>query len=190
MTYLTEHKMLRRVKSPVVRMTGLKLLAAVSLIIAVAMEGSVSAAQIQPTVTVTGAISGVCRAGAAGSLSFSIDPTLAGPIAATVTNATIFCSNGMPFTVTAASLNKGGAASSCASSGGGITGTLQDGVNMMDYTFTCGVDGTSGNSGTGKGHGSGKDVDLGISGSIAAISYQDAPVSASYTDTITLTVTY
>jgi spore coat protein U-like protein len=145
---------------------------------------------ISPTVAVSGAVNGVCRPGTAGSLSFTIDPSLAGPIAATATNATVFCSNGTPFTVTAASTNKGGAAASCASSGGGITGTLKDGTNLIDYTFTCGVGGTTGNTGTGQGHGSGKDVNLGVAASIAAANYANAPVSASYADTVTLTITY
>jgi len=159
-------------------------------IVVFAIANSVSAAQMQPTVTVSGTVSGVCRAGTTGSLSFTIDPSLAGPISATATDATVFCSNGTPFTVTAASLNKGGAASDCSSSGSGITGTLKDGANVMDYTFTCAVDGTTSNLGTGKGHGSGKDVALGIAGSIAATSYTDAPVSSGYADTITLTITY
>jgi len=156
------------------------------------MAGSIIAATVTPapTVPVTGAVSGVCKAGVAGSVSFTIDPSLAGPIAATVTDATLFCSNGTPFNVTAASLNQGGPAASCASSGAGVTGTLKDGVNTMNYTFKCGVNGTANNTGTGKGHGAGKDVTLGMSGSISAASYQDAVVSASYADTITLTITY
>ena len=145
---------------------------------------------ISPTVSVTGSVNGVCRAGTAGTLSFTLDPSVAGPIMATRTDATVFCSNGMPFMITAASLNKGGVAASCASSSGGITGTLKNGSNTMDYTFACGVNGTTGNSGTGQGFGAGKDVSIGITGSIIAASYQNAPVSASYADTITLTVTY
>jgi len=155
------------------------------------MAGSVFAGTISPTVNVTGTLSGVCKAGTAGSLAFTIDPSLAGPIAATKTDATVFCSNGMPFTVTAESTNKGGGAASCASSGSGITGTLKDASNnLMDYTFKCGINGTADNTGTGQGHGSGKDVTLGIAGSIAATSYQNAPVSATYADTVTLTITY
>ena len=157
-----------------------------------ALAGSVMAATVTPapTVAVTGSVSGACRAGVAGSLSFTIDPSVAGPVAASVSDATVFCSNGTPFTVTAASLNQGGPATSCATSGAGVTGTLKDGVNTMDYIFKCGVDGTANNTGTGKGHGIGKDITLGISGSISAASYQDAVVSSSYADTITLTITY
>ena len=152
------------------------------------------AGTITPTVSVSGAVSAVCKAGTTGSLAFSIDPSLAGPISATVTDATVFCSNGTPFTVTAVSTNKGGSAASCA--GAGITGTLKDASNnLMDYTFTCNVYTSGGvpsgtNGGTGQGHGSGKDVRLGMGGSIAATSYQNAPASATYADTITLTITY
>lgn len=162
------------------------------LVIAMEMAGvAIAAGSISPTVPVTGVLNAVCKAGTAGSLSFTIDPSLAGPITASVTDATVFCSNGAPFTVTAASLNKGLPAASCASSGGGITGTLKNGGSgSMDYTFTCGVGGTTGNTGTGQGHGSGKDVLLGLSGSIAAVSYQNAPASAAYTDTVTLTISY
>jgi spore coat protein U-like protein len=163
--------------------------AGVTLIVMVAASGAY-AGQIQPAVTVSGVLNGVCRAGTSGAVTFTIDPSLAGPIPAAATNATVFCTKGTPFTVTAASANKGGSAASCASSGGGITGTLKDGANLMDYTFTCGVDGTAGNTGTGKGHGSGMDVNLGIAASITAASYQNAAVSSSYADTLTLTITY
>jgi spore coat protein U-like protein len=156
------------------------------------LAGSVMAATVTPapTVAVTGSVSGACRAGVAGSLSFTIDPSVAGPVAASISDATVFCSNGTPFTVTAASLNQGGPAANCASSGAGVTGTLKDGVNTMDYTFKCGVDGTANNIGTGKGHGIGKDLTLGISGLISSADYQNAPVSPGYADTITLTITY
>jgi spore coat protein U-like protein len=160
------------------------------MLILLTMANGAFAGQIQPTVNVSGAVNGVCRAGANGTVTFTIDPSLAGPLSAVVTNATAFCTKGTPFTVTAASLNKGLPAASCASSGGGITGTLKDGANLMDYTFTCGVDGTAGDTGTGKGHGSGMDVNLGIGASITAASYQNAAVSSSYADTLTLTITY
>jgi spore coat protein U-like protein len=160
------------------------LLASLIALLAFMTAGGAFAAQIQPTVSVNGALNSVCKAGTAGSLAFTIDPSLAGPIAATVVDATVFCSNGTPFTITAASLNKGGAAASCATPSG-ITGTLKTGANTMDYTFTCGTGG-----GTGLGHGAGKSVNLSLAGSINAASYQNAAVSASYTDTVTLTITY
>lgn len=173
---------------------GRLLSAATATIILLASTSIVWAATITPTVGVTGTVSAICKAGTTGSLTFTIDPSLAGPISATVTDATVFCSNGTPFSVTAVSTNKGGSAISCVSPG--ITGTLKDASNnLMDYTFMCSVYTSGGvpsgtNGGTGQGHGSGKDVRLGLGGTIAATSYQNAPVSTTYGDTITLTITY
>ncbi len=158
--------------------------AAVTIVMA-AVGGAYAANLIGPTVTVNGTVSGLCKAGAAGVMSFSIpDPSAAGPITATVTtDATVFCTNKTPFTVTASSLNKALPAASCA--GGGITGTLKDaGNNTMDYTFTCG------GAGTGQGFGGGKDQALGIGGSISSTAYSNATASATYLDTVTLTITY
>ena len=158
------------------------------------LAGSVFAGSITPTVAVSGTVIGTCKAGTTGSLSFSIDPSLAGPIAATVTDATVFCSKGDAFTVTAVSANYGGSPATCA--GGGITGTLKDSsADTMNYTFTCSVYNSGGtpsstNGGTGKGFGTGNDVRLGLGGSILAAAYQNAPVGTTYADTITLTIAY
>ncbi|MGV8056526.1 MAG: hypothetical protein AB2L12_00600 [Smithellaceae bacterium] len=153
----------------------------------------VFAGSTSPSVAVSGALNASCKAGTTGSLAFSIDPSTAGPISATATDATVFCSKGTSFTVTAASVNKGGSAASCA--GGGITGQLKDGANTMDYTFSCNVYNSGGtpsgtNTGAGLGFGTGNDLRLGLGGSITASSYQNAPVSSSYADTINLTITY
>ncbi len=152
---------------------------------AVVVGGAYAANLIGPTVTVNGTVSGLCKAGTAGVMSFSIpDPSAAGPITATVTtDATVFCTNKTPFTVTASSLNKALPSASCA--GGGITGTLKDASNnTMDYTFTCG------GAGSGQGFGGGKDQALGIGGSILSTAYANATASATYQDTVTLTITY
>ncbi len=157
-------------------------LAVIAIVIAM-VGGAYAAGSISPTVDVRGTVSGICKAGIAGAMSFSIpDPSASGPISATVTDATVFCTNNMPFTVTAVSLNKGGAPASCA--GGGITGTLKDGSNQMDYTFTCT------GAGTGQGFGALKDQSLGIAGLIQSSAYVSAAASAAYGDTITLTITY
>jgi spore coat protein U-like protein len=157
-----------------------------AIAIVLAMAGGAYAASISPTVSVTGTVSGICKAGTAGVMAFSIpDPSAPGPISATVTDATVFCTNTSAFTVTAASLNKGGAAATCASPGG-ITGTLKDAsANVMNYTFTCGTAG-----GTGQGFGAGKDRALSLAGSIASAAYINAAASSTYADTVTLTITY
>lgn len=156
-----------------------------AIAIFVAMVGGAYAGQIQPTVDVKGTVNGTCKAGTAGALMFTIDPSSTGSIAASVTtNATVFCTKNMLFTVTALSANKGGTAASCASPGG-ITGTLVDGSNRMDYTFTCGTAG-----GTGQGFAAGNDQSLNIDGSIAQAAYQSAAASTLYADTVTLTIAY
>jgi spore coat protein U-like protein len=67
-----------------------------------------------------------------------------------------------------------------------MTGQLKDaGGNTMNYTFTCGTAG-----GTGAGFAVGKDQALSIAGSLPQAQYINAPVSATYADTITLTITY
>ncbi|MGV8056527.1 MAG: spore coat protein U domain-containing protein [Smithellaceae bacterium] len=165
---------------------------AVVFIMSLVTEYVFAAGSIAPSVTVAGAVSAACKAGTTGSLAFSIDPSAVGPISATTTDTTVFCSKGTNFTVTASSANKGGSAASCA--GAGITGQLKDGANTMNYIFSCNVynsgspSGT--NAGTGQGFGAGNDLRLGLGGSITASSYQNAPVSSSYTDTISLTIAY
>jgi spore coat protein U-like protein len=158
-----------------------------AVLIVIAMAGGAYAGSIAPTVSVNGSVSGICKAGTAGVMSFLIpDPSVVGPIAAApVTDATVFCTNATTFTLTASSLNKSGAPASCAGPGG-ITGTLKDASNnLMDYTFACGTA-----TGTGKGFGAGKDQALGLAGSIASTAYANAPASATYADTVTLTITY
>jgi spore coat protein U-like protein len=159
-------------------------LAAIAIFVAM-VGGAYAAGSISSTVNVTGSVSGICKAGTAGVMSFSIpDPTAPGPLSATVTDATVFCTNNTPFTVTAASLNQGGVAASCG--GGGITGTLKDASNnLMAYTFTCGT-----GAGTGQGFGAGKDRALSLAGSISSSAYINAPASVTYADTVTLTITY
>jgi hypothetical protein len=153
------------------------------LAIVVSMVGVATAASVAPTVAVTGTVSGFCKINATGVMAFTItDPSAAGPIAATVSqDASVFCTKSTSYTVTAASTNKGGAAAACST---GITGTLKDGTNTMDYTFTCAA------NSTGNGFGAGNSKSLGIGGSIASAAYINAPASTLYADTITITVTY
>jgi spore coat protein U-like protein len=124
------------IEAEVVVMKKLLIIAAVALMVIVTAGSALAAGSVSETVAVSGTVSGKCKVGANGVMAFTIDPELAGPIAAAVTtDATVFCTNSLPFTVTALSTNKGGSAASCASSGSGITGTLKDGSNVMDYTY-------------------------------------------------------
>ena len=159
----------------------------VAMVIVIAVAGGAFAATTSENVTVNGSVSGLCKPGTAGVMGFSIpDPSLPGPILANVTtDATVFCSNAWPFTVQAASANLPAAPVTCVAPGG-MTGQLKDaGGNTMNYTFTCGTAG-----GTGAGFAVGKDQALSIAGSLPQAQYINAPVSATYADTITLTITY
>jgi len=159
--------------------------AAVAIVI-VAVGGAYAGSMNPPAVNVSGTVGGLCKAGVTGVMSFAIpDPSAPGPIAATVTDATVFCSNTTAYTVTAVSTNAGGSAASCAGPGG-ITGQLKDTNNdTMNYTFTCGTA-----SGTGAGFAAGKDQKLNLAGSIASPAYINAPTNNTYADVITLTVSY
>jgi len=160
-------------------------LAAIAIVIAM-VSGAYAAGSVSEPVAVTATVSGLCKVGTSGAMSFAIpDPSVAGPIGATIaTNATVFCSNATPFTVTAASQNNPALPVTCG--GAGITGTLKDASsNTMNYTFTCGTAG-----GTGAGFAVGKDQPLNIAGSIAQAAYINAAASATYADTVTLTINY
>jgi spore coat protein U-like protein len=160
------------------------LMIAVVMLITLIVATGAFAASIAPapTVTVNGTVSAVCTLFTSGTtLNFTIDPSFAGPISATQTgsNTAVKCTNGHAFTVTAASLF--GGSGDCTL---GITGTLKDaGANTIPYTFTCA-------NGTGTGFGGGQEKNLAIAASVTALQYQAAVVSATYTDTVTLTISY
>jgi spore coat protein U-like protein len=158
-------------------------LAAIVIVI-VMVGGAYAGPPISETVGVTATVSGLCKVGSNGTMSFAIpDPSVLGPILATTsTDATVLCSNAWPYTVTATSLNNPALPASCG--GGGIIGTLKDaGSNTMNYTFTCGTAG-------GTGAGFGNPQPLNVAGSIAQAAYLNAAASATYADTITLTINY
>ena len=163
------------------------LVAVAAVAIVMVAVGGAYAGSIQPSVAVNGSVSGLCKAGQSGILTFAItDPSSAGPYTASVTDTTVLCTKTTTFTVTAASANKPALPASCG--GAGITGTLIDPVvpgATMDYTFIC-----NNASGTGAGFGAGTAQNLNLAGSIVQAQYQNAPVSAGYKDTITLTISY
>ena len=168
-----------------------RLVAAVVLVVAAA--GNAHAAEVTPSpvVNATAAVVGVCESFQDGDLSFTIDPSSAGPISARVDRQPkVKCSNQTSFTVAAVSANKGGAPASCAAPGG-ITGTLRSASSAADtfeYTFTCGTA-----AGVGAGFGTGRELDLGVGGVgglVTRSQYAAAVGHTDYQDTVTLVVTY
>lgn len=140
--------------------------------IIVAMAGSaIAAGTITPQVNVAGSITGKCSVVTSpGDITFTIDPSLAGPINATVgTQPVIKCSKNHPYTVACTSAN---------------TFNLVWGANSIPYTFSCPA------NGSGNGFGAAGGVTMAIGGQVVATDYADAPVGGPYNDTVTITVTY
>lgn len=134
-----------------------------------------------PTVTVNGTVQSQCGSAVSGVMNINIDPSLAGPQAILITTpATVKCSNARAVTVSATSAGSG-----LASVGGALSGTMKNGVNAINYTLSFN------NNLTGQGFGALKDVPILISGSVAQTDAQNAVyLVGTYTDTVTLTITY
>lgn len=161
----------------------IKVLVAAGLVVA-ATAGEASAASLlpQPTVTVNGTVQSQCGSAVNGVMNISIDPSLTGVQAITInTPATVKCSNQRAITISAASAGSG------SSSGTGtLNGTMKNGGNAINYSMTFN------NNITGQGFGSGKDVTIITGGSVAQTDAENAVYLAAgtYTDTVTLTITY
>ncbi|HEX9137285.1 MAG TPA: hypothetical protein VF905_10130, partial [Nitrospirota bacterium] len=134
-----------------------KVLVITIAMIASVMIGSAGAATITPQVNVAGSIAGKCSiVTSPGDITFTIDPSLAGPINATVgTQPVIKCSKNHPYTVACTSAN---------------TFHLVWGTNSIPYTFTCPA------NGSGNGFGAAGGVTMAIGGQVVATDYADAPV--------------
>jgi spore coat protein U-like protein len=140
------------------------------------------AATLSPTVTVNGAVQSQCGQAVNGVMDISIDPSLAGAQAITITtNATVKCSNQRVVTVSMASAGSG-----LSSDTGTLNGAMTNGGNSVNYTLVFN------NTITGQGFGSGKDVPILVSGSVAQADAENAVYlpAGVYTDTVTLTITY
>lgn len=158
------------------------LIAAGLAVVATAGESFAASLLPAPTVTVNGTVQSQCGAAVNGALDISIDPSLTGDQAIAITTpATVKCSNQRAVAVSAASAGSG------SSSGTGtLNGTMINGVNAINYSLTFN------NNITGQGFGSGKDVTIITGGSVAQTDAENAVYLAAgtYTDTVTLTITY
>lgn len=134
-----------------------------------------------PTVSVNGTVQAQCGSSVNGVIDISIDPSAAGVQPMTITTpATVKCSNSRAVTVSAASSGSG-----LSSATGNLTGTMKNGANAINYTLVFN------NNLIGQGFGAGKDVSILVSGSVAQADAENAVyLLGSYTDTVTLTITY
>lgn len=145
------------------------------------MAGAASAGVISPAVSVNGTVQAQCGQAVDGVMNITIDPSLTGNQAMTITtNATVKCTNQKIVTVSAASAGSG-----FSSGSGSLTGTMTGGGFSINYTLTF-------NSNiTGLGFGAGKAVPILVSASVAQADAENAAyIAGSYTDTVTLTITY
>lgn len=155
-------------------MKKIELFIVAAIAMTLAAAGVTSAASLTPAVTATGMVASTCASAVGGNITFSIDPSLAGPITSQTTDAgnaspTVKCTNGQVHAV------------SCTSSG--ILTVGDDGVtDPVNYTIT----GCPANI-TGQGFGTATAIDFGLS--LAAVDYQNAQAGA-HSDTITITITY
>lgn len=159
------------------------LMSAMATVISIGMAGSSFGAVLvpAPTVSVNGTVQAQCGAAVNGVLNISIDPSAVGAQPMTITTpATVKCSNARAVTVSAASTGSG-----LSSATGTLTGTMINGANAINYTLVFN------NNLTGQGFGAGKDVSILVSGSVAQAAAENAVyLVGSYTDTVTLTITY
>ena len=171
-------------KQAISRLFGVEVIIATIALIVAAMPGGAFAAVLAPapTVTVNGTVQAQCGSAVNGVLNISIDPSLTGAQLMTITtNATVKCSNQRAVTVSALSAGSGQSSAT-----GSLTGTMKNGANAINYTLVFN------NNITGLGFGSGKDVLILVSGSVAQADAENAVylLIGSYTDTVTLTITY
>ncbi|MDH4161349.1 MAG: hypothetical protein OEW15_01505 [Nitrospirota bacterium] len=149
---------------------------AVAIAVVILLGGGAQAATLTPAVTATGTVLDTCSSAVGGSITFTIDPSLAGPITA-ATNAggntapTVKCTKNQVHAVT------------CASATGNKLTIGNDGVtDPIIYTITGCPAGI-----TGQGFGTATPIDFGLS--VDAAAYQNA-LAGAHVDTITVTITY
>ncbi len=134
-----------------------------------------------PTVSVAGTVLAQCGLAVDGIMDITIDPSAVGAQPMNITTpATVRCSNNRAITVSAASAGSG-----LSSGTGTLTGTMINGANTINYTLAFN------NNLTGQGFGAGTDMLILVSGSVAQADAENAVyLVGSYTDTVTLTITY
>lgn len=144
--------------------------AVITLFILAAVGSALAAGTIAPQVNVTGSVLGTCNiVTSPGAMSFTIDPSAAGPFNAVVaTQPVIKCTKNHPYTVSCASTN---------------TFHLNQGADSIPYNFTCP------SNGNGNGFGAAGNITLTVDGQVTT-GYADAAAGIGYSDTVTITINY
>ena len=147
------------------------LLAAAAMALVIAMSGTAMALGNQ-TVTVNATVVGVCQFLTGGAITFTLDPSVGGPVNGTVTQPTFWCTRGASWTMT----DNDGLYFSAG------TRRMRHATSLTDfipYSFTY--------TNTGTGSGRSTAITMDIASTVAAADYLDA-LAGSYADTVTLTI--
>lgn len=148
-----------------------KVLLVLAVMVAFAVLPAISMASGTATVTVSATVVGTCKFNSGGTVSFSLDPSVGGNVAGTVTQPQFWCTKNANYTIT----DDDGLYES------GTTHQMKHSTLMeyIPYSFSYTT--------TGSGLGKNNPITMDISSSVAEADYIDAS-AGSYSDTVTLTV--
>lgn len=124
------------------------------------------------TVGVSATVTGTCKFTSGGAVSFTLDPSVGGPVTGSITQPTFWCTKGTSYTLTD---NNG-----LYVSAGAQRMKHGSAAEYIPYTFTY----TSSGNGTGPA----TPITMDIASQVAATDYLNAS-AGSYADTVTLTIT-
>ena len=160
-----------------------KLLLAVTIVsIIIITAVAAFAATVPQNVNVSATVQSKCTAVAAGTMTFSIDPSTASPVLPVMVQPQVQCSKNKVVAVTVNSTNN-----ATVDSTGTFSATLTHaGCTALPYTLTY----TTGP--TGAGFAAGSYVNFNVNGSITAANANGADYCSgnALTDTVTMTITY
>ncbi len=168
----------------------LVMMAAVALVVIAMAGGAFAATQAtQQTVNINAAVKASCGTFSGGPLSLTIDPATSGEVDSTGTDVTVQCTKDTPFTVTASSSGAGGTVSAASP----LTGKLKAaGLNDITYSlyFTTGFKGAGFGSATASTLITAVGSSSGSTGAVVDVGTAQAAQAGSYSDQVTLTISY
>ncbi len=163
--------------------------AAVTVVVLAMAGGAFAAQATQQNVTINATVKASCGTFGGGPLSLSIDPATGSEVDSTGTNVTVQCTKSTPFTMTAASAGAGGAASATSPLNGQLTA---GGLNNIPYSlyFTTGFTGAGFGAATPQTLITAAGSSSSQTGAVVIQTDAQAAQAGTYSDTVTLTISY
>lgn len=148
----------------------------IAVVVMIMLASGANAATLTPGVTATGTVTDTCSSATGGSITFTIDPSSAGPITPATIDAgntapTVKCTNGQAHAVSCTSVH----ANQLTIGNDGATDPIVYAITGCPASIT------------GQGFGTATPINFGLS--LSAVDYQNA-LSGAHADTITVTITY